>query len=225
MREAKPHTALDLPIEARKDYLRVLAALAAVDRRVDAEELGILNELCEALAVTGTHRAEIIAFTRGVDEARVEAICAEFRESPLRYSLVTDLLYMSHSDSEYNLREREVIESIARFLGIDFRQLDRMEQFADGALRNRISRLPTDDQGDNIDTDRPANTAAGIAAVTVPLILITVLGGGLGSRAVAVALNELALRNGAIAGVVVAVTIATVVFFSTRMALGMLLRR
>jgi uncharacterized tellurite resistance protein B-like protein len=225
MSESKTHSALELPIEERKDYLRVLAALASVDNRIDAEELGVLGELCDALGVTGSHRAEIVDFTRKVDEERVERICASLKGSPLRFSLVTDLLYMAQTDREYTLREREVVESIARYLGIEFRQLDAMEQFADGALRSRVSRLPADERGDNADFDRSANTAAVITAVLAPIAVVVWLGGGTGTQAISLGLDDLGMRQGAGLGVVVAVLLSAALFFLVRTAVGVLVRR
>jgi hypothetical protein len=64
MTDKVPHRALDLAIERRIDYLRVLAAVTAVDDTVGAEELGVLGEFCDTLGVIGAHREEILRFTQ-----------------------------------------------------------------------------------------------------------------------------------------------------------------
>jgi hypothetical protein len=146
------------------------------------------------------------------------------RDTPLRYALVTDLLYMAHDDRASSLRERTVIETIARYLDIDFRQLDAMDQFADGALRNRPGRLPVDDRGDNVDLDRTVHVFAILAAFFVPPAAIPWYGGGLQGQQVANGLSAMSPTQEPIMGLAVVLLLAAAVFFVVRW-IGLMITR
>jgi uncharacterized tellurite resistance protein B-like protein len=208
------HTASDLPISERMDYLRVLAALTAVDDDIAGTELGALGEFCDALGVAGQNKEEVFAFAHDTDNKRVRATCERLRDSQLRYTLVTDLLYIAYTDQTYSSEEREVVEGIAELLHIDARQLDAMETYAQHVLRARVGRLPSDPAGED-DDDSSANIAGGLAAAGVPLTAVALAGGGGLAQGLAV-LGGAALGAGAAAGAGVAAGIGVVSFFAVR---------
>lgn len=180
MTDPSPHAAADLPLAERQDYLRVLAALAHVDGQVAGQELGVLRGFCEALDVTGDAQEPVVRFAHAPDPAAVRATCERLRGSQLRFTLVTDLLYIAHTDARYTAAEREVVEGIAELLQIHPRQLEAMDRYARAVLRQRVGRLPDDPAGDDDGVDLAANAAGSLAACSVPLAAVAAAGGGAG---------------------------------------------
>lgn len=209
------HAALDYPLAERVDYLHVLAALVGADANIHAHELGVLEEFCTALEVDDASRHRILAFTRKVEAGLVRETCERLRTSELRFTLASDLLYIAYSDAHYGPAEREVVEGIARLLGIGYRQLDAMESYARAVLAERMGNLPTDVRGDNVDHDLRPSAIAGLAAAGVPLAAVALAGAGLGPTSIAAGLATLGL--GAVgAGVGVAAALGIGSFFAVR---------
>jgi uncharacterized tellurite resistance protein B-like protein len=187
------HAALSHPKEARLDYLRVLAALVGADTTVRSHELGVLREFCDALDLTPSEANEILAFVRNVRADVVRETCERLKTSELRFTLVSDLLYIAHTDATYAPQERELIETIARLLGVSFRQLEAMDTYAQAVLASRAGRMPGDVTADDAPDDARANTVAGLAAAGVPLAAVMAAGAGVGPTSIASGLAVLGM--------------------------------
>lgn len=210
------HAALAYPLEERLDYLLVLAALVGVDETVSSNELGLLAEFCDKLESGGENKEAILAFARDVDPVRVVDTCERLATSELRFTLVSDLLYIAHADDRYDDAEREVIGNIARRLGITWRQLDAMDAYARSVLRARVSRLPTDDSGDDAMAEElRENATAGLAAAGVPLAAVAVAGAGLTPLKIAGGLAAMGMGTVGV-GVGVAAALGVVSFYAVR---------
>lgn len=187
------HAALSHPKEARLDYLRVLAALVGADTTVRSHELGVLREFCDALDLTPSEADQILAFVRNVRADVVRETCERLKTSELRFTLVSDLLYIAHTDATYAPQERELIETIARLLGVSFRQLEAMDTYAQAVLASRSGRMPGDVTADDAPDDARANTVAGLAAAGVPLAAVMAAGAGIGPTSIASGLAALGM--------------------------------
>lgn len=209
------HAALDYPMAERVDYLQILAALIGADTTVSHHELGVLQEFCTTLELDDASRDRVVASTRKVDAAAIRATCERLKASELRFTLVSDLLYLAYSDAHYGQPEREVIEGIARLVGISYHQLDAMESYARAVVAERIGRMPTDKRGDDVVDDLRPNAAAALAATGVPLAAVAIAGAGVGPTSIATGLTTLGL--GALGvGVGVAAALGVGSFFAVR---------
>ena len=207
------------PKAARIDYLTVLAAVVGVDSNVAGKELGVLAQFCDDLDLAPDEKQSILAFTRSVDPAAVLAACERLKESELRFTVVSDLLFIAYTDDRYAPSEREVIEGIARMMGVSWRQLDAMEQYATSVLRSRTGALPTATTGDDAnDSDVTGNAVAGLAAAGVPLAAVAMAAATTGGSAVGpVAAGLAVLGMGTVGGgVAAAAALGVGSFFAVR---------
>ncbi len=217
------HKASDLPLAERLDYLRVLSALTSQDGTVAGRELGALDEFCDSLGLSELQRRDVMIFARNPDPAAVRATCERMRSSHLRFTLVTDLLYIAYTDDEYTEDEREIIEGIATLLDIDRRQLEAMERYATQMLRNRVSNLPARPDGDEDDVVG-ANLAGTLAGAGVPIAAVAAAGAGFSGASMATGLAALggAFGLGVGAGVGLAAGMGVASFVAVRNLYGWL---
>jgi uncharacterized tellurite resistance protein B-like protein len=207
------------PKAARIDYLTVLAAVVGVDASVSGKELGVLAQFCDDLGLDPEEKQSIIQFARAVDPAAVIAACERLKESELRFTVVSDLLFIAYTDDRYAPSEREVIEGIARMMGVSWRQLEAMEQYATSVLRSRTAALPTSTTGDDAaETDLTENAVAGLAAAGVPLAAVAVAAATASGSAVGpVAAGLAVLGMGTVGGgVAAAAALGVGSFFAVR---------
>jgi|JI10StandDraft_1071094.scaffolds.fasta_scaffold685526_2 uncharacterized tellurite resistance protein B-like protein len=207
------------PKVARIDYLTVLAAVVGVDSNVAGKELGVLAQFCDDLDLAPDEKQSILAFTRNVDPATVLAACERLKESELRFTVVSDLLFIAYTDDRYAPTEREVIEGIARMMGVSWRQLDAMEQYATSVLRSSPAALPTSTTGDDAnDSAVTENAVAGLAAAGVPLAAVAVAAATASGSAVGpVAAGLAVLGMGTVGGgVAAAAALGVGSFFAVR---------
>lgn len=211
-------TVSNLPIEQRLDYLRVLAALAGADGILGGRELGALEAYCDRLGVGFEHRSTVFDAARRVDPKRVTTVCERFRNSDLRFSLLTDLLVIAMTDRTYGDAERVVIEAIADLLDISQPQLRAMEAYADRSVRT-MGR-PRERRGDD-DPTRDRAIALGSAALAVLTVFGAAYAAGFDSRSdrFANGLIRLGFGLGAVIGMAVALSIGAIAFFVVHAAL------
>lgn len=213
--ERHAHAALAHPVELRVDYALVLAALVGADNNVRGHELGVLREFCEALQLNAAQTDQVLAFVRAARADVVREICETLKTHELRYTLVSDLLYIAHSDASYDALEKELVVTIARLLGVSFRQLEGMDNYAQAVVAERVGRVPTDTTGDDTPDDTRANVIGALAAVVIPLFAVVAAGAGTGSFSIANGLERLG-RGSFPAGFAVTAIIGAVAFYVVR---------
>src|SRR5205814_6484894 len=96
--------------------------------------------------------------------ASIERHLDALKESPLRFTLLSDCLGLAYADGEYSKSERKEIVSLARALGVDEAQFVALEECA-AALQQA-----TAEGGNSAHWAKRAEVlAARLAAVGIPL--------------------------------------------------------
>src|SRR5947207_718414 len=112
------HSARDLPLGERVDYLTVVASMAAADGRVEESELEQLRAFCRALELPRRETERVLAAARAPDRPHVREILERLKDSPLRFTLLTDLVFVAHADGDFDASELVEVEAIALALGV-----------------------------------------------------------------------------------------------------------
>jgi uncharacterized tellurite resistance protein B-like protein len=123
------HPAVELPLNERIDYLTVIAALVAADDRVDDREVGPLLRLVEALGVPNAEISGVLASAETPDTQRIRSALGRLAGSPLRYTLMAELVFMAHADDELADAEERELLSVAEALGVTAHQLEVTTQY------------------------------------------------------------------------------------------------
>ena len=148
--------------------------------------------------------------------AHVVQPCGErLKGHELRYTLVSDLLYIAHSDASYDALEKELVVTIARLLGVSFRQLEGMDNYAQAVVAERVGRIPSDSSGDDTPDDTRANIIGALAAAVLPLFAVVAAGAGTGTFSIANGLQTLG-RGSLTPGFFVTGLIGAAAFYVTR---------
>ena len=115
-------------------YLGAIASIATADREASEEELGYIQELCDAAEVSGEQKNLI---TRAATELSGEELnrCLDvLKGSDLKHSLITDMIAFAKSDNNYSTEEQAGIKQISDYLGVSEQQFSLLDQFAQKAV-------------------------------------------------------------------------------------------
>lgn len=157
----KPHEARSLPLGERIDYLMTVASMAGADVVLDPAEMDRLKGLCSELGLPDEETKKILMAAHR-PTASVERHLEGLKESPLRFTLLSDCLTLAYADGIYEKHERHEIHELARALGVDDEQLTAIEGFVKAAHD-----AASDKAGDHQSTGKAI--AEKLAAVGVPI--------------------------------------------------------
>ena len=208
------HPALDLPSQQRTDYLCVVASLAGADGHVDEVEISRLREWCQALDLSDSEIGQVLASAATPDKVRLRETIGRLRTSPLRFSIITDLLFIAYADGGYSETEHSEVAAIAGQLDVNATQLAAIEKYvvavrqaqtAEGVAMVDFKKLGGD-------------VAAGLASAGVPVAAVAISGSvfGLSAAGITSGLAALGLGFGMATGLGVAVSIGVASYFGVR---------
>jgi uncharacterized tellurite resistance protein B-like protein len=129
------HPAIKLPVEERVDYLVVIASMAGADGVVKGEELANLSELCKALDLGAAETGQVLAAAEHVDGDRIRSATHRLRTSELRFTLMTDLLFLAYADGDFDGAEQKEVSGVAVTLGVDAKQLEALKKYVLAVLK------------------------------------------------------------------------------------------
>jgi len=213
MSDAK-HPAIDLPMEQRVDYLTVVASMAGADGEVVGEELGKLSEYCIALGLGANEIGRVIAAAQAPDAVRIREVTRRLRTSPLRFTLMTDLLFMAYADDKVVDAEERELNALADALNVTSVQVSALRKYVE-AVRTAANN-PGVGSGDM--KKLGGDVAAGLASAGVPVAAVAVSGTvfGLSAAGITSGLAALGMGLGMATGLGVAVGIGVGSYFGVR---------
>ncbi|HKH59400.1 MAG TPA: TerB family tellurite resistance protein [Flavitalea sp.] len=117
-------------------YLGALASIATADRSATEQELTYLQALCESanLSEDQTNLIRESATTEISDEDLKRCLDV-LKTSELRFSLVSDVIAFAGSDQSYSEEEKQKVQQIAQYLGVNQEQFSLLDQFTKKAVK------------------------------------------------------------------------------------------
>jgi uncharacterized tellurite resistance protein B-like protein len=211
--DPEKHEALRLPVHERADYLTVVAAMLAADGVVDPAELAKLRELCKALELPVAEMGDVLANAEHPSPERVRTTLSRLRDSDLKFSLMTDCIFMAYADGRVAPEEEAEIRSLSDALGISMTQVAALRRYVEAVNQAVQGKVPPDRAKKLV-----GEAIASAASVGVPIGAIAVSGSvfGLSAAGITSGLAALGLGLGMATGVGVAVGIGIGSYFGVR---------
>lgn len=186
------HEASELPLEERIDYLMVVAAMMAADGDADTNEVQKLRELCEALKLAPADTVSVIAQANEPDITRVQRALTRLKTSALKFTLMTDCLFMAFADGKIVPEEEAEISAIADALGITQKQVIALRKYVEAVLNIAKGEVPKEAAKRVL-----GEALAGAASVGAPIGAIALSGSVYGLSAAGITSGLAALGMGA----------------------------
>ncbi len=114
-------------------YLGAISSLATADREASEEELEYLAELCDAAKLSEAQKAAVAKAATELSGEELTQSLNILKNSELKYSLVADLIAFAKSDQNYSEEEKQNVQKIGQYLGVDQKQYSILDQFAQKA--------------------------------------------------------------------------------------------
>jgi uncharacterized tellurite resistance protein B-like protein len=114
-------------------YLGALAGLATADREASEEEVEQLREITHAAGLSAEGEQNILDAAKDTSGDDLKKHLDVLKGSPLRFSLITDLIALAKADGSYSEDERKMIEKVAKYLNIDEKQFSVLDQLVNKA--------------------------------------------------------------------------------------------
>ncbi|MEO7801824.1 MAG: TerB family tellurite resistance protein [Ginsengibacter sp.] len=117
-------------------YLGAIASIATADRSASEEELEYIDTLCESADLPKEQTEVIInaASTQMTDDDLKRCLDV-LKNSELKFSLVSDIIAFAESDQNYSAEEKQNVEKIAQYLGVNQEQFSVLNQFTKTAVQ------------------------------------------------------------------------------------------
>jgi uncharacterized tellurite resistance protein B-like protein len=194
--------------------LVVVASMAAADGEITAPEYEKLREFCKALELGPAEIGQVMAAVEEPNAVRIREVTGRLRSSQLRFTLMTDLLFMALADEKFVEAERREIRALADALNLTDPQLAALEKYVQAVLKAGKA----DGVGAEDFKKLGGDVAASLAATGIPIAAVAVSGTvfGLSAAGITSGLAALGLGLGMASGLGVAVAIGVGSFFSVR---------
>jgi tellurite resistance protein len=120
------------PPARRRDYLMLVAAVAASDNELHPDELSLIEEWMHHFELPARYRREVLAAARheGGDLAKVQR---RLSKTDLKYSLLLDMMGMAMADGILMDDERALLQDVADALSLDPIEFNIMIDFVHAA--------------------------------------------------------------------------------------------
>lgn len=123
----------DYSNDEKAAYFGALATMASVDGHASPEELEFLQMMAEAAELPENIHNEIAEIAKNPNIISLQKCLDELKESPLRFSLITDIISFAKADGKYTQEEKDKIQDIADFLNINQEQFSILDRFVNKA--------------------------------------------------------------------------------------------
>jgi len=120
-------------------YLGAIASIATADRKATEEELEYLNALADTADLSPEQKEAVSQIANGVSSDDLKQCLDILKGSDLKYSLVTDIIAFAKSDANYSDAEKNNIDKIAQYLGVNQEQVSALHQFVNKAAESGAS--------------------------------------------------------------------------------------
>jgi tellurite resistance protein len=120
------------PPSRRRDYLMLVAAVAASDNELHPDELSLLEGWMRLFDLPARYRREVLAAAHreGGDLAKIQR---RLRKTDLKYSLLLDMMGMAMADGVLMDDERALLQDVAEALELDTIEFNIMIDFVHAA--------------------------------------------------------------------------------------------
>ena len=116
-------------------YLGAIASLATADRSAGEEELEYIEALCESANLSEEQNNLIrSAATTEMSDIDLKRCLDELKSSDLRFSLISDVIAFAEADKTYSEEEKQNVQKIATYLGVNKEQFSLLDQFTKKAV-------------------------------------------------------------------------------------------
>lgn len=135
-------------------YLGAIASLATADRVASEEELDYINALIESAEISEEQAGLIrhVANSEVADDD-LERFLAVLKTSELRFSLVSDVIAFAQADTNYTETEKEKVQQIASYLGVNQEQFSVLDEFT----RKAVDEVPQHAEALKSENTTPSN--------------------------------------------------------------------
>ncbi|WP_276498218.1 TerB family tellurite resistance protein [Pontibacter litorisediminis] len=123
----------DYPIQEKGAYFCALATMASADGHASDEELEFLYMMGEAAELPENLRQEVESVAKNPSQVSLQKCLDVLKDSPLRFSLITDIISFAKADGQYTSDEQKHIEEMATYLGVDQKQYSILEDYVQKA--------------------------------------------------------------------------------------------
>src|SRR6478672_6244084 len=110
-------------------YLGAIASIATADRQASGEELEYLDALADTAGLSPQQKEAVSQIAQGVSSDDLKQCLDVLKNSDLKYSLITDIIAFAKSDANYSDAEKNNIDKIAQYLGVNEDQVSALHQF------------------------------------------------------------------------------------------------
>jgi uncharacterized tellurite resistance protein B-like protein len=117
-------------------YLGALASLATADRHADEEEIEHLREMSSAAGLSEAESQTVLDAANDISGEYLLKCLHTIKATELRFSLVTDLIALAKADGNYSQDEKNNIEKVSKFLGVNKDQFSVLDQFVNKAANS-----------------------------------------------------------------------------------------
>ena len=213
MTHAQCNPLSDYPEGEKVDYLCLIASMAAADNVISDDELTQLRTFCETAGVDAMDVGLILSAAADPSFLDTPAILQRLSETELRFTLLSDLLFMAHADGIVSPEEEVDIQYIARHLDISQEQLAATELY--------VKNVVAAQKADGIKKDWAAigsEVAAALAGAGVPLGAVAISGClcGAGAAELSRALTALGMGLGLTPGIGIVLSLGVCSYFGVR---------
>ena len=130
------------PWQKRRDYLLLVAAVAAADNVLHKNELGLLEEWLDAFNLKNKSREDVLAVAKGKLKPNQPAVEKRLAGSGLAYSLLLDLMGMAMADGVLMDREISMLRRIATNLQVDALSFNILIEFVHAVYQSAAMNNP-----------------------------------------------------------------------------------
>lgn len=117
-------------------YLGAIAAIATADRSATEEEISYIQALCESAGLSAEQSSLINeAASTEVSDEDLKRCLDVLKTSELRFSLVSDIIAFAEADETYSEEEKQYVNKIADYLGLNHQQVSLLDQFTKKAVQ------------------------------------------------------------------------------------------
>ncbi len=207
------HPLSGYPEHEKVDYLCLIASMAAADSVISDDELTQLRTFCEAADIDAMDVGLILSAAADPTFLDIPAILQRLAGTELRFTLLSDLLFMAHADGIVSPEEDEDMQYIARHLDISPAQVAATELYVKNVFAAQ--------EADETKKDWAAvgsEIAGALAGAGVPLGAVAISGClcGAGATELSKALTALGMGLGLTPGIGVVLSLGVCSYFGVR---------
>jgi uncharacterized tellurite resistance protein B-like protein len=117
-------------------YLGAIASIATADRQATQEEIEYLDALSDTAGLSAEQKEAVSQIAQGISPDDLKQCLDVLKDSDLKYSLITDIIAFAKSDANYSDAEKNNIDNIAQYLGVNEAQVSALHQFVNKAAES-----------------------------------------------------------------------------------------